>query len=341
MGVNGGYEGSPSYWLDFELLNNLPLFPYRMQILSFMGRENELACSASVCTTWDHSYKVFAGWTEGNPLLPIKASSPNLFDYSGQWSRCIGLEDFLDTYLGLVPETVWTMSADWLSFRQYKPDWEPQTPTKPFAFAVYSNWSHRHRGIERLHWICIHELQKHLARTATENYNLPSNGAIIMLLIIGLPVLEFTPCEGDSEVHVSPWKFVIGEFHRFWHHNTFQLWFDWIRRRGVFYDIEKRRKWSWLYVAGLGRHSDGILVRARIRRRWWWIGPKAEDCPCRPTGTARRNVPVTWVQQKFNSSRSIADLFEVGCIWCPNLQILNRLVVGSGRYRPGWVLHRK
>ncbi len=169
------------------------------------------------------------------PLFQIEHLSQNIFVYCEQWSKCNVRGQIAYTYLGVVLGTVRTLLAEWLSFRRCKPDWEPQIPTKPFEFVAHSNWSHRHGDIERLHWICIHELQKQLARTATEKDNLPSNGAIIMLLILGLPVLEFTPCEGDSDVRnsqsrvlqalilVSVWIFVIGEFLRFWHRRTFQL----------------------------------------------------------------------------------------------------------------------
>ena len=191
----------------------IPLFPYRMQLVSLWEQENNwrvLQASAHV----DIYNSLWCTKTRFTPLHQVDTKPNNLFDHYSNIARNVLKEDKLLGCAGTVLESVRSFLAKWEMETMQEIDWEPVVPMEYLEFSTPrnivdgcgdENEDDENPGLQRrMIWICQQALQREVSRIPSGHQNLPSNNALIMLLLFGFPILQMEKVdESDVKVYDS------------------------------------------------------------------------------------------------------------------------------------------
>ncbi len=100
-------------------------------------------------------------------------------------------------------ESVRTFLAQCITSSECEPNWEPRISTTSVQLSTED--ARRDCTAQYLTWICQRELQTIVAKSPSEEENLPGNAALIMLFILGFPLLFMRKLDGTGatayEIH--------------------------------------------------------------------------------------------------------------------------------------------
>ncbi len=185
-------------WTMFESIYHIPIFPYRMQMVSLWDEATNWRVLQASAHQDIHSSRCCVDTMQSEDKTWILRDAPrpvNIFDYCAKWiiHELDRTPRLPQGSLGVVLETVRTFLADWITSSSREPDWEPAIPT---AFVEF-NTGQIAEGNEDwdIIWICQRELQRKIAKMSRDKGNLSGDKALIMIFILGFPLL----CVKDEE----------------------------------------------------------------------------------------------------------------------------------------------
>ncbi len=171
----------------------IPIFPYRMQMVALWDeatnwRVLQSSARRDIENSKGHVWSLLRSGNERmQRILSNVPNSVSIFDYCAKWTvKRIDKKFFVEKgLLGVGIETVRTFFAEWISGSTQEPIWEPEIPTARLelhAKGFVPIWD--------LNWTCQRELQRKVAKMSMCEGNLPGNGTLIMLFILGFPLLD-------------------------------------------------------------------------------------------------------------------------------------------------------
>ena len=185
----------------FEFDTNLPMFPYRMQVIALWEQAtNWRVLQASAHHDIGESMDIlFCHSIESKP------DAVSLYDFYANISRDEYSGRITPTFLGVVLETVRTFLAEWIATKvqetNWETNWEPTVPEECMEFDLSENVCDIQQGsINRctLIWICQQALQREVSRALNEHRDLPSSHFLIMLFMLGFPCLTVEQIQDDA-----------------------------------------------------------------------------------------------------------------------------------------------
>ena len=183
--------------------DEIPLFPYRMQLVALWEQETNwrvLQASAHA----DVRNSLWKVQTVLIPLHQIDSKPCSVFDYFSNIARSSFDEYSSPGCAGAVMESVRSFLAEWQMKTKQEAEWEPVVPAEFFEFDtpcnILNDNGDGHFDLDkRIIWVCLEALQREVTRISNGHQNLPSSNALIMLFLLGFPVLDMRKIE-ESEV---------------------------------------------------------------------------------------------------------------------------------------------